>query len=236
MEDVLERSGMSCPLIVVDTQVLDVSEFLRWHPGGEAVLLANLGRDASVDFHHVSAHARPGVRHKVRQLAVAEVDDVPPPTAWAPLGELLDHIRLVRNSFAVQHSAGRNPVHDLIYLGQSYRHLLDDHLRTFVQGFSALLGRTADPAMLRRLDELSADAQARVEESLAKADTTATASLAQWIQQHCVVLLDDLIVRTSVAVRALRTSCTESADRVGEVMSVIEDWVYNDDEVELDDA
>ncbi|MCG8919739.1 cytochrome b5 domain-containing protein [Actinokineospora sp. PR83] len=236
MENVLEKSDTSCPLIVVDHHVLDLTDFLRRHPGGEAVLLANLGRDASADFHHVSAHARPGVRQKLRQLAVAEVDSVPLPAAWAPLGELVDHVRLVRNSFAVQLSVGRDPVHDLVYLGQSYRHLLDDHLRVFIDGFSALLGRTADPASLRRLDELSTSAQARVEATVAKADATATAAFAQWVQQHCTALLDDVIACGSAAVRALRTSCTEPADHVEEAMSVIENWVHEDDEAEPDGA
>ncbi|SDP88797.1 Cytochrome b5-like Heme/Steroid binding domain-containing protein [Lentzea jiangxiensis] len=236
MEDVFERSDTSCPLVVVDAQVLDLTEFLRAHPGGSAVLLANLGRNASADFHHVSAHARPGVRRKLQQLAVAEVDTVPLPTAWVSLGELFDHVRLVRNSFAVQLSPERDPVQDLIYLGQSYHHLLDDHLRAFVEGFSALLGRTADPALLRRLDELSSDAQSRVEDSLAKSDASATASLARWVQQHCIVLLDDSVARTSAAVRALRTSCIESAARVEEIMSVIEAWINKSDEAKRDDA
>ncbi|WP_424186668.1 cytochrome b5-like heme/steroid binding domain-containing protein [Actinokineospora sp. G85] len=236
MENVLEKSDTSCPLIVVDHHVLDLTDFLRWHPGGAAVLLANLGRDASADFHHVSAHARSGVRQKLRQLAVAEVDSVPLPAAWTRLGELLDHVRLVRNSFAVQLSVGREPVHDLIYLGQSYQHLLDDHLRVFIDGFSALLGRTADPASLRRLDELSTNAQDRVEDTVAKADAAAAAVFAQWIQQHCTALLDDVIACGSAAVRALRASSAESAGRVEEAVSAIETWVQGNDEAKLNDV
>ena len=236
MEDVIERSDNSCPLIVVDHQVVDLTDFMRWHPGGLAVLLANLGRNASADFHHVSAHARSGVRQKLRQLVIAEVDSVPLPEAWVPLGELLDHVRLVRNSFAVQLSVERDPVRDLVYLGQSCRHLLDDHVCAFLDGFSALLGRTADPMLLRRLDELSIDIQARIEDSLAKADATVAASCAQWIRQHCVILLNDVLACSSAAVRALRTSCAETAHRVEEAMSVIENWIHKGYEAKLNDV
>ncbi|WP_434444114.1 cytochrome b5-like heme/steroid binding domain-containing protein [Lentzea sp. E54] len=236
IEDVLERSDESCPLMVVDHQVVDLTEFLRWHPGGLAVLLANLGRNASADFHHVPAHARPGVRQKLRQLVVAEVDSVPLPEAWVPLGQLLDYVRLVRNSFAVQHSAERDPVHDLVYFGQSCRHLLDDHLRAFLDGFSALLGRTADPVLLRRLDELSIDVQGWIEDSLAKGDPTVVASRAQSIRQHCVTVLDEVLACGSAAVRALRTSCAETARLVEETLSVIENWIHKSNEAGINDV
>jgi hypothetical protein len=236
MEDVLERSDNSCALMVVDHQVVDLTDFLRWHPGGLAVLLANLGRNASADFHHVSAHARPGVRQKLQRLVVAEVDSIRLPEEWVPLGELLDYIRLVRNSFAVQLSVERDPIHDLIYLGQSYRHLLDDHVRAFLDGFSALLGRAADPVLLRRLDELSIDVQARIEDSLAKADAAVAVSCSQWMRQHCVILLDDVLACSSSAVRALRTSCVETERLVEEAISVIEDWIHKGNEAKLNDV
>ncbi|RDI31772.1 cytochrome b5-like protein [Lentzea flaviverrucosa] len=236
MEDVLEKSDKSCPLIVVDNQVVDLSEFLRWHPGGLAVLLANLGRDASADFHHVSAHARPGVRKKLRQLVVAEIDDVPLPEAWISLAELLDYVRLVRNSFAVQFDTERNPVHDLIYLGQSCCHMLDDHVRALLLRFSALLDRTADPVLLQQLDNLSTDAQALVEVSLAKADAITAASHARWIQQHCVTLLDDVLACSTAAARALRTSRAETAHHVEQAISLIEHWIHNTTEAMRNDA
>jgi len=203
-EDVLEKSSSSRPLVMLDDRVVDLTDFLQKHPGGLAVLLANLGRDVSADFHHVPAHGRPGVAFKVRQLVVSDVDSVSLPAEWAPLGELLDYARLLRNSFEVQINSERDPIHDLVYLGQSYRHLLDDHVRAFLRGFSALAGRDVDPMWLRRLDELSVEIEARIEGVLVRVDSAFAASLSKQVRQCCVALLNDLLTSGATAMRALR--------------------------------
>src|SRR4051794_16514092 len=69
-EYVFKHAGIATPFVVLDDRVLDLSEFLERHPGGSAVLLANLGRDVTADFRHVLAHAHRGVLRTADTLAV----------------------------------------------------------------------------------------------------------------------------------------------------------------------
>jgi len=227
-EEVLEESSSSRPLVMLDDRVVDLTDFLQKHPGGPAVLLANLGRDVSADFHHVTAHHRPGVALKIRQLVVADVDSVLLPAEWAPVGELLDYTRLVRNSFEVQLNFERDPIHDLVYVGQSYRNLLDDHIRAFLGGFSALAGRDVDPVWLRRLGELSVEIEARIEDVLVSLDPILAASMSRQTRQCCVALLDDLLTCGAAAVRALRQHGPEMTTPIpyaGDALLVLTKWI-----------
>lgn len=38
-------------MVILDELVLDVTDFIKWHPGGEFVLEKNIGRDISKFFY-----------------------------------------------------------------------------------------------------------------------------------------------------------------------------------------
>jgi flavocytochrome c len=53
MEEVAKHDQMDDCWVVVNGQVLDVTSFLPQHPGGEPVILAFAGRDASAEFNYI---------------------------------------------------------------------------------------------------------------------------------------------------------------------------------------
>ncbi|MGI8308112.1 hypothetical protein [Saccharopolyspora hattusasensis] len=83
-------------------------------------MYANIGRDASRDYHHVSAHHRKSVARKIEQLGVARIDPRDRAEDSGEWQRLLDYQCLVRNSFAVQRDDTRDPVFELVFSGQSH--------------------------------------------------------------------------------------------------------------------
>ncbi|XP_002988153.2 cytochrome B5 [Selaginella moellendorffii] len=53
LEDVLQHSTRDDCWIVVDGKVYDVTKFLLDHPGGDEVIIASTGKDATDDFENV---------------------------------------------------------------------------------------------------------------------------------------------------------------------------------------
>jgi hypothetical protein len=111
--------------IVVQGLVVNPASFLSRHPGGPAVLLAAQGQDVTRDFMHVAAHAHPLVRQHVEELTIARIAERVPDGAWA---ELLDYLLLMRNAIELHRTTQHDPILTLIYLGQSYAHLVDKHM------------------------------------------------------------------------------------------------------------
>ncbi len=225
-EYVLKRASTLSPLVVLDGQVVDLSGFLEHHPGGAAVLLANLGRDVSADFHHVTAHARLSVIRKVGQKVIAEVDRAAIPLAREDFGRLLDYVRLVLNSFEAQFDPERDPVRDLVYVGQLYCHFVGDHLRSFLSTLSALTGLEVDSKVLRHLDQIFELAPSRVEEVIVAANKSAAAVLSRRMQVRCIALLNDLLVIGADAVGMLRVTGNETilSTQLGRALSVVTEW------------
>ena len=123
--------------IIVEGRVIDVEKLIKVHPGGHAVLLANLGRDASADFHHVGAHARPAVKERLRELTIGHCGPRPQ-SAWVSVA---DYLVLIRNAFDVQEFDERPSKLQLAYIAQFLAHLVDDHLPAFRRSFCELAGR-----------------------------------------------------------------------------------------------
>merc|ERR1719265_720432 len=61
IEEVKKHTTKESPWIAINGMVLDVSEFLAKHHGGEAILLANAGNDASTDWNDIH---KPGTVEK----------------------------------------------------------------------------------------------------------------------------------------------------------------------------
>jgi hypothetical protein len=74
---------------------------------------------------HVAAHAHPLVRQHVEELTIARIAERVPDGAWA---ELLDYLLLMRNAIELHRTTQHDPILTLIYLGQSYAHLVDKHM------------------------------------------------------------------------------------------------------------
>ena len=134
----LPSSGTNDCFIIVDGRIIDVSRLIHNHPGGHAVLLAHLGRDASADFHSVSAHVRPGVVRRLNDLTVGCAAAVSA-SRWS---EFADYLILIRNAFGVQSfgAEGRPVALQNAYTVQTLAHLVGDHLPAFRQRLQAIAG------------------------------------------------------------------------------------------------
>lgn len=229
-EDVVKGASISSPLVILDDQVLDLSGFLDHHPGGPAVLLANLGRDVSADFHHVTAHARRGVLRKVSRQVVADVDYAAGSPARKKCTGLLDHMRLVLNSFDAQSDPERDPLHELVFVGQLYSHLAGDHLPSFLRTLSGLAGKKADAKALWQLGRIYEVTPNRVEEMLDAADGPATAALAKRIRESCAGLLTGLLVLGADALGALRVTGAENSFSIllEKAVNLIKEWARDE--------
>merc|ERR1719329_1424169 len=53
MEDVQKHNSKASCWVVVDGQVLDVTNFLKDHPGGELAILTFAGKDATEEFNMI---------------------------------------------------------------------------------------------------------------------------------------------------------------------------------------
>ncbi len=191
-EFVLKYASFSKPYVILNDQVLDLSDFMDRHPGGSAVLLANLGRDVTADFWHVPAHALHGALRRVDKLAVAAVDRTAAPTR-SDVGRLLDYLRLVLNSFLVIQDPRRDPLADVVYVGQVYCQVVGDHLPAFLQMISELAPpdvETLTPGRLERINEITLS---RVEKILESTDRSAAAALSRQMREHCAELVNHLL-------------------------------------------
>ncbi|KJK33678.1 hypothetical protein UK23_45185 [Lentzea aerocolonigenes] len=213
--------------MVLDGRVLDLSGFLEHHPGGTSVLLANLGRDVSADFHHVTAHARAAVTRKLDRQAVAEVAPLTIPPAAKDFARFVDHVRLLLNSFDVQADPARDPIPDLFYVGQLYSHFVGDHLVSLLDTLAETVGVPVEPAASQRLRRVFEAVPGRVEAVVVAADAPAATELSRQMQQRCRVLLDDLLRIGSEALGELRganvhqiTSCHAT-----KMMCLANEWI-----------
>ncbi|MET0133903.1 MAG: cytochrome b5-like heme/steroid binding domain-containing protein [Kibdelosporangium sp.] len=229
-EFVLERADPSNPLVILDGKVVDLSDFLERHPGGPAVMLANLGRDVSADFHHVPAHSRHGVVQTVGKRVVAEVDRAVAAPATEVVRLLLGYIRLVLNSFATQLDAERDATRNLVYVGQLYCHLVGDHLRSFLNALDELLGTQTDPEITEALDRIFEVAPALVEEVIISADDLTAVDLAAHMQERCIALLRDLLSIGADAVGALRATEHENSfsPHLEKAVAAIKGWTHGE--------
>jgi hypothetical protein len=138
MTEIVDRVRSGARLVVVDDRVLDIAGFLDRHPGGAAVLRTHLGRNASADFHHVPAHQRSAVHRALSRMTVARLDAGtahPVPSAHVAL---LDHLRLVGNSFEVSGGQARPPELELVYLAQSFTHLIGSQVDLFATALAGI--------------------------------------------------------------------------------------------------
>ncbi|WP_190821530.1 cytochrome b5-like heme/steroid binding domain-containing protein [Saccharopolyspora pogona] len=197
MADVADRDAH---WIVIDDQVLDVTEFIAQHPGGCAVMYANIGRDASRDYHHVSAHHRKSVVRKIEQLGVARIDPHDRAEDSGEWQRLLDYLCLVRNSFAVQRDDTRDPVLELVFSGQSYCHLLDDHLPSFMQTLERI---GADPRATQPTGSavFASNVKSVTEGILATGDAATARAILERLRHSVAVLMDTLIRISADATR-----------------------------------
>ncbi|KOV83944.1 hypothetical protein ADL03_18955 [Nocardia sp. NRRL S-836] len=221
------QASTSVPLVVLDGRVLDLSNFLEHHPGGVAVLLANLGRDVSADFHHVTAHARAAVTRKLDQQAIAEVAPLTIPPSAKDFARFVDYVRLLLNSFDVQADPARDPVSDVFYVGQLYSHFVGDHLVSLLTMLAETTGVPVEPAALQRLRQVFEAVPGRVEAVVVEADAPTAAALSRQLQQRCRALLDDLLRIGSEALGELRdvnvhriTSCHAT-----KMMCLANEWI-----------
>lgn len=191
-------------MVILDERVIDLSGFLEYHPGGMAVLIANLGRDVSADFHHVTAHTRHAVTRKLSRHVVAEVDRAVISPAWIAFPRLLDYMRIVLNSFEAQCDPERDPVTDLVYVGQLYCHFVGDHLCSFMNTLSEMTSLPVDPRALWRLQQISEATPKQVAQVLACADKSTAAALSTRMQRNCTMLLKDLLGAGVGAIAASR--------------------------------
>lgn len=205
-ECVRAQASTSVPLVILDGRVLDLSGFMEHHPGGPFVLLANLGRDVSADFHHVTAHARAAVARKLDRQVVAEVDHLAVPPAMKDFAKLVDYARLLLNSFSAQFDPTRDPISDVFYVGQLYSHFVGDHLISLLNTLSETADLSADPTVLRRLRLVFEAVPGRVEKVVLAADAPAAAALSRQIQHRCTTLLDELLRIGSEALGELRNT------------------------------
>jgi cytochrome b5-like protein len=229
-EHVLAQASVANPLVVLDGQVVDLSGFLEHHPGGSAVLLAHLGRDVSADFHHVTAHARDGVVRGISQRVVADVDHADPSPTMASARRLVDHIRLVLNSFAAQFDPDRNPAQNLIYTGQLYSHFVGDHLPAFLDAIHGLTRTEIDPVTLRHLDHIFLATQKQIEVALISANTNITEAFTYHIESRCTTLLEDLLAVGAGTVELLRTTADPAFIRqqLGKASSLAKEWAHDE--------
>ena len=226
-EEVLGRASSNEPLLVIDNNVVDLSGFMECHPGGVAVLLANLGRDASADFRHVPAHSRGGVARKIAQLTVAEADFVSGTPQWESFGKLLDHVRLMRNAFEIQSDSTREPISELVYVGQLYGQFVDDHVRSFLDALSKMADSDTAPQVQKVLDQLFACTVTRVGRLVSAKELSLACILAQCMMKRCSALLDTVLAIGVSAARSLR-SCPPEGGFLGhiqKVQSVLIEWI-----------
>lgn len=226
-ESVRAQASTSVPLVVLDGRVLDLSDFLEHHPGGPSVLLANIGRDVSADFHHVTAHARAAVTRKLDQQAIAEVSPLTIPPAAKDFARLVDYVRLLLNSFDAQADPARDPISDVFYVGQLYSHFVGDHLVSLMNTLAETADVPVDPAVSQRLRRVFEAVPGRVEEVVVAADAPTAIELSGQMQQRCRALLDDLLRIGSEALGELRdakvhqiTSC-----RATKMMCLANEWI-----------
>ncbi|MFC3456313.1 cytochrome b5-like heme/steroid binding domain-containing protein [Amycolatopsis speibonae] len=227
VEEVLSRASCTNPILMIDNNVVDLSGFIEHHPGGVAVLLANLGRDASADFQHVPAHSRGGVARKIVQLTVAEADFVSGSRQWGSFGNLLDHVRLMRNAFEVQSDSAREPISELVYVGQLYSQLVADHIRSFLDALSQMADIGTCPQAQKMLDQLFARALARVEYLVNKNDFPLACVIAQHMRKRCSTLLGNMLEIGVSAMGSLR-SCPAVDGLPGHVQkmqSTLIEWI-----------
>ncbi|MEV0054794.1 cytochrome b5-like heme/steroid binding domain-containing protein [Saccharopolyspora shandongensis] len=220
--DVADRDAQ---WIVIDDQVLDVTDFIAQHPGGCPVMHANIGRDASADYHHVSAHQRKSVARKISQLIVARLD---PHTQAEDTGgwqRLLDYLCLVRNSFAVQRDDARDPILELVFSGQSYCHLLDDHLPSFIQQLTDI-GAVAHTSLLAGRAPFTDNVRSVTEKVLAASDAATARAVLEHLRDSVAKLMHPLIHISADAIRAQagHPSDSDSVQRAQEAMAHIGKW------------
>ncbi|MGM1062523.1 cytochrome b5 domain-containing protein [Saccharothrix sp. Mg75] len=63
--------------IALHGEVLDVTDFLRSHPGGVAPLATYLGTDSTAAYEHVGHHERRGIRALASRMVIGELEAVP---------------------------------------------------------------------------------------------------------------------------------------------------------------
>ena len=75
LSDVRRRTEEGASLIIIDGLVADVTEFLPEHPGGEAIIKAYLGKDATKAFYgNITQHTQ-GARKLLASLTMAKIVD-----------------------------------------------------------------------------------------------------------------------------------------------------------------
>lgn len=212
--------------IVIDDQVLDVTDFSAHHPGGCATMYAHLGLDASADFHHVSAHHKKSVDRKVAQLVVARVgphDDAEGASEWL---RLRDYLCVLRNSFVVQRDDTRDPLTELVFSGQSYCHLLDDHIPSVMLALGDICAdvRNTCPAV----DGADSIGRLRsvIEGILAAGDVAAARAVLEHLRDSVAKLMGPLV---HIAANATRPRVCpaggEPAPHAAQAMDHIGQWI-----------
>ena len=78
LEDVSQHRSVDDCWIVIDNVVLDITNWLSQHPGGDQVLLANAGSDASALFHSVFAHDASAYKFMMETYQIGRLKELDP--------------------------------------------------------------------------------------------------------------------------------------------------------------
>ncbi|XP_068654915.1 cytochrome b5-like [Aristolochia californica] len=79
--------------VVIDGKIYDVTSYLDEHPGGDDVLLAATGKDATDDFED-AGHSQ-SARDLMKDYCIGELDPSPPPPPPPPPRQIIHELEIV---------------------------------------------------------------------------------------------------------------------------------------------